>query len=373
MELNGLSVSVVGGGIGGHAAACALAQRGAEVTLYEQAPALAEVGAGIQVSANGQRVLSALGAVGDAPPGAAQVSTGTVMRDGARGRVVTRIASPQAGPTWYMHRADLLDLLVRASADAGVETVLGRVVTPGTIEADVIIAADGAHSVWRSEIDGPDAPRFTGNVAWRSVVPWSGPVPDAASVSMGHRAHVVSYPLRGGKAMNLVGFEERTGWTEESWSQRGDPAELRARFADFGGAVGAIIAQAETTHCWALHARPVARRWQNGQVALLGDAAHPILPFMAQGACLALEDAWVLADALTVGDDVASGLALYENARRGRAERVVGLAAGNAWRFHLGKPLAWGAQLVLAAGAGLLARRLEWVYGYDAMSVIQRR
>lgn len=372
MDLNGLSVSVVGGGIGGHAAACAMAQRGATVTLYEQAPALTEVGAGIQVSANGQRVLRALGAVGETPPKAAQVSTGTIMRDGARGRIVARIPSPISGPSWYMHRADLLDLLVQASGEAGVETILGRIVTPGTIQADIIVAADGAHSVWRSGIDGPDTPRFTGQVAWRGVVPWSGSVPDAASLSMGHRAHVVSYPLRGGSAMNLVCVEERTGWTEESWSELGDPAELRERFADFGGAVGEVLQQAKNVHRWALHARPVARRWQNGQVALLGDAAHPTLPFMAQGACLALEDAWVLADALTTSDTVETALALYERLRLSRAERVVGLAAGNAWRFHFGKPLAWGAQLVLAAGAGLLARRLEWIYGYDATSAVSR-
>jgi len=126
-------------------------------------------------------------------------------------------------------------------------------------------------------------------------------------------------------------------------------------------------------HTWALHARPVARTWHKENVALLGDAAHPTLPFMAQGACLALEDAWVLADALAASPDVASGLAAYQDGRRTRATRVVALAAGNAWRFHMGKPLAWGAQAVLAVGAGMLARRLEWVYGYDATEVFARQ
>ena len=373
MELRELDIAVIGGGIGGTAAACALAQRGAHVTLYEQADAWGEVGAGLQISANGQRVLRALSAVGDAAPVGATVSDGTIFRDGWSGRAVATVPAPKTGPTWYMHRADLLALLTDAAEAAGVRTEFERVVTPGTVQADVIVAADGGHSLWRSGIDGPDTARFTGQVAWRALVPWSADVPRHASLSMGHRAHVVSYPLRGGTLMNLVCVEERRDWREESWSQLGDAAELHDRFRDFGGAVGELIGSVETVHRWALHARPVAQRWQNGATVLVGDAAHPTLPFMAQGACLALEDAWVLADALTAEPDCAAALARYETLRRTRAARVVALADGNAWRFHLGRPLAWAAQAVLAVGAGALARRLEWVYGYDATQALAGR
>lgn len=365
MELTGLQVAVVGGGIGGMAAAAALAQRGARVVLHEQAAALTEVGAGLQVSPNGQRVMHALGAVGDAPPDGAGVSHGTVFRDGRSGRAVARVPPPQDGPTWYMHRADLLDCLRRVAHDAGVVLDLGRVVGPGTIAADLIVAADGVRSVWRSEVDGPVAPAFTGQVAWRALVPWDGEAAEPASVSLGHRAHVVSYPLRAGRVMNLVAVEERRDWRAESWSQTADPAEFRARFADFGGVAGAAIAQVGTVHAWALHTRAVARSWVRDNVVLLGDAAHPTLPFMAQGACLALEDAWVLADALAGAPDLGSGLTRFKELRRGRAERVVALARGNAWRFHMGWPFNWGAYATLWLSAGLLGRRLEWVYGHD--------
>jgi salicylate hydroxylase len=365
MDLTGLNVAVVGGGIGGTAAACALAQGGADVTLYEQAPALGEVGAGIQVSANGQCVLRALGAVGVEGHISATISRGTEFRDGAQGRYVTRVPAPRAGPTWYMHRADLLGLLAIAAEQAGVRTEFGRVVTPGSIEADLIVAADGVKSVWRSLVDGPDSPRFTGQVAWRALVPWDRGG-DEAVLSMGHRAHLVAYPLRQGKLLNLVAVEEATGWTRESWSEQGDPDEMRARFEDFGGVMGEVLAEVGQVHRWALHLRPVAQRWHHQNVVLLGDAAHATLPFMAQGACLALEDAWVLRAALERAGDVKSGLQTYEDTRKGRAARVVGLARGNAWRFHMGKPFAWGAQAVLALGSGLLARQLDWVYDYDA-------
>jgi salicylate hydroxylase len=189
---------------------------------------------------------------------------------------------------------------------------------------------------------------------------------------MGSRAHVVTYPLRAGHLMNIVAVEERSGWSQEGWRQKADIAEFRARFADFGGQAGALIDRATDAHLWALHMRGVARRWVAGTVVLLGDAAHPTLPFMAQGACLALEDAWVLADALERGAGIDAGLRSYQTARRARAEAVVALARGNAWRFHLGRPWSWGAQAVLAVGAGALARRLDWVYAYDATTALTR-
>ncbi|MCE8009259.1 FAD-dependent monooxygenase [Aestuariivita sp.] len=371
MELSGLSVAVIGGGIGGMAAAAALAQRGAQVRLYEQAPELSEVGAGLQISANGQVVLRALQAVGQDIPTQATLSPGTHMRAGRSGRKVAFVPPPSSGATWYMHRADLLTLLIKSAERAGVEITLGRPVTPGTVRADLIVAADGGQSTWRSVVDGPVAPAFTGQVAWRALVPCDPPVAadQPATLAMGSRAHVVSYPLRSGRSMNIVAVEERSGWTQEGWRQSGDPADFRARFADFGGATGALIARAEAVHLWALHLRPVARRWADGRVALLGDAAHPTVPFMAQGACLALEDAWVLSSALAHAGGVEAGLVAYQHARRARAEAVVALARGNAWRFHLTPPWSWGARAVLAFGAGALARRLDWVYGYDATKV----
>ena len=370
MHLSGLTVAVIGGGIGGMAAGAALAQRGAQVQIVEQAPALEEVGAGLQISANGQKVLRALGA----DPGKdAYVAAGTQMRDGHSGRPIAFVPPPAAGATWYLHRADLLRSLTDAARDAGVEIVLDRMVTPRTIAADVIVAADGAQSLWRNGIDGPHQPQFSGQVAWRALVPCDPAVaPDQpAQLAMGSRAHVVTYPLRGGRLMNIVAVEERSSWSDEGWRHKGDAAEFRSAFADFHGPERALIEQARDVHLWALHLRPVARKWIREQTVLLGDAAHPTLPFMAQGACLALEDAWVLADALELSPDVPAALETYQTTRRGRAERVVALARGNAWRFHLPRPWAWGAHMVLSMGAGVMARQLDWVYDYDATTVLR--
>jgi salicylate hydroxylase len=250
---------------------------------------------------------------------------------------------------------------------------LDRVITPGTVKADLIIAADGVQSVWRSAIDGPVSPEFTGQVAWRALVPTDGAaeIDQPATLSMGSRAHVVSYPLRGGTLMNIVAVEERSGWTQEGWRQEADIDEFRTRFADFHGPEQRWIAAAQTAHLWALHLRPVARTWVQDNTVLLGDAAHPTLPFMAQGACLALEDAWVLADAVEGTSTVSEGLQRYQSARQSRATRVVGLAKGNAWRFHLPRPWSWGAQLVLSVGAPALAKRLDWIYDYDAITEVR--
>ncbi len=368
MDLKTLSAAIVGGGIGGMAVATALAQRGAHVVLYEQAPALEEVGAGLQVSANGQRVLQALGI--DAS-GVAQISSGTQMRDGHSGRDVVFLPGPAAGATWYVHRADLLTLLEQAARSAGAEIVLDRFVTPGSLSADILIAADGGQSVWRSAVDGPITPLFTGQVAWRALVDAGDAAAPHASVALGSRAHVVTYPLRQGALTNIVAVEERSAWSEEGWKNKGDIAEFRDRFADFHGPEADWIARAKTVHIWALHLRPVAQRWYKDNVVLLGDAAHPTLPFMAQGACLALEDAWVLSDAIEAGGTVADGLSRYQNARRARAEAVVGLAKGNALKFHLPRPWSWAAHMVLSMAGTRMARRLDWVYDYDATMAVR--
>ncbi len=380
MKINGLKFCVVGGGIGGLASALALRQRGAQVTVLEQAPALIEVGAGLQISANGMSVLRALGVAGDQPE-AAQFSHGTLLRDYRKGRVISRIPAPAAGSTFYYHRADLLELLRRASEDAGVDIRLGaRVQTvrkhPSEAEivlddgqrlrAECVIAADGGRSALRPILNGPEAPAFTHQIAWRATVPWEDRVErPQASLTMGPGRHVVTYPLRDQHLMNVVAIEERSDWQQEGWRVEGDPNELRARFADFGGPVRDILTKVEETNLWALFLRPVAERWQNGRLVLLGDAAHPTLPFMAQGACLALEDAWVLARSFDSQSGVRQALAAYEAARQRRAQHVVAAASANARNFHLRGPMRLAAQAVLAAIGPRLTRKYDWIYNYD--------
>jgi salicylate hydroxylase len=385
MSVRGRPVLVAGAGVAGLAAALALARRGASVEVLEQAPAIAEVGAGLQVSPNGARVLAALGVpqVGDR---AAEV----VLRDAA-GQLVVRMALPQDGPGfWLAHRADLIAALEARARDAGVELrLLQRLrsavidaegvhlafVTGATRHAGLVLGADGLHSVLRGTLEGERPPVFTGQVAWRATIPGDASAP-VVQVFMGPGRHLVSYPLRGGLLRNIVAVEERQAWVAESWSQTDDPAALRAAFAGFGGPVPDWLARVERVNLWGLFRHPVARRWTCGQgrVAILGDAAHPTLPFLAQGANLALEDAWELAAHLEAIRDPAAALVAWQERRRPRAEAVIAAANRNALAYHLRQPLAAVAHLGLRIGAriapGAALGRFAWVHGYDATASI---
>lgn len=372
-----MSALIVGAGVAGLAAGLALARHGQGAWILEQAPALTEVGAGLQISPNGARVLAALG-VGPVGDRAVAVH----LRD-HRARLVTRMDLPAAGPGfWLVHRADLVAALERAVRAAGVAILPGqRVVRASPValtladgterRAPLILGADGLHSVLRAALNGPGQPFFTGQVAWRATIPGDDPAPEV-QVFMGPGRHLVSYPLRGGALRNLVAVEERRSWTAEGWAQTDDPAALRRAFAGFGGPVPGWLARVETLHLWGLFRHPVATRWTDGQgrMAILGDAAHPTLPFLAQGANLALEDAWELAAQLAAGPDRAAALARWQGRRRPRAAAVIAAANRNATAYHLRAPVAPLAHLGLRALArvapGAALGRFAWIHGYDA-------
>lgn len=378
--LKNMRVLIVGGGIGGLAAARALALRGADVTLLEQAEALREVGAGLQVSPNGARVLEALG-LGEAL-GAQSVETAAVsLRDYRRGEVVRLdLARLEARGYHCVHRADLIALLEAGARDAGVDIRLGqavRAITDGVVTladgremtADLVVAADGVRSLGRAALNGAAEPFFTRHVAWRATVPGAGLRGREVWVHMAPRRHLVSYPLRGGKLMNLVAVQERASWAEESWATRGDPDEMRHVFADFGPEAQALLGQVNEAGFWGLFRHEVAPRWHGARLALLGDAAHPTLPFMAQGAVMALEDAWVLADCLAK-EGLPRGLAAYQGRREARVRRVVDAATGNARKYHLSfGPLRSAAHLALRLGGAVAPGRMigqfDWLYGAD--------
>jgi len=386
MDLDAMKVAVVGSGIAGLALALALAQRGAEVTLLEQAAEIAEVGAGLQISPNGARVLDELGLGAQLRQRA--VTAQAVQLCDYRGAEVLRLGLAEAGPNGYhfLHRADLIDMLAAGAREAGVRIRLLQRVTGvsggprprvemasgAEFDADMVIGADGLHSVVRAALNGTAAPVFTGQVAWRALVPNTAARGPEVRLHMGPMRHMVSYPLRGGRLLNLVAVQERAAWTAESWSQTDDPRSLRAAFGDFCGEAQDILAAVDHVNLWGLFRHDVARVWQRDGLAILGDAAHPTLPFMAQGACLALEDAWVLAASLDHAGDVAAGLARYQRLREARARRVVAAASGNAWKYHLAfPPLRWAAHAVLRAGGRIapdrMIRQFDWIYGYDAV------
>lgn len=383
--LIGQQVTIVGGGIAGLTAAIALAQRGAQVTVLEQAEALREVGAGFQITPNGIVVLHALG-LGQALRDIAIPGQAVNLRDGLNGRQVARIDLGQMpGPYYFLHRADLLELLADTARQAGVRIrLLQRInhveFTPhGTrltnaqgaqSEHGLVLGADGLHSVLYKALNGDKTPSFTGQVAWRATVPVSDPVAPEAQVYMGPRRHLVAYPLRRGTLLNIVAVEERATWVQESWSGQDDPDNLRRAFAGFAPEVQAILEKVDAVNLWGLFRHPVAQTWFNDRVAILGDAAHPTLPFMAQGANMALEDAWVMTAALSAFDTPMQAFAAYQAARRDRCRRIVAAAAANARNFHLANPLVRTLGHTALATASrvapaLLNRRFDWIYRRD--------
>ncbi len=372
---------VLGGGIGGLACAAALAKRGVAVTLVEQSEKLRETGAGIQISPNGLAVLRGLGLEASLMRAGAVEAGAVVLEDYERGRTVARLDLRRLPDQRYLlvHRADLLGLLARAARQGNVSFEMGRRVTRvipgpmpeieladgGTMRSELVVCADGIHSVGRAAVWTGPGPAFTGQVAWRALVPAQTTTREVR-VSMGPGCHVVRYPLRGGELINLVAVQEREAWAEEGWHHADDPANLRAAFAGFGGPVADLLSQARDVRLWGLFRHPVADTWVRDGVALLGDAAHPTLPFLAQGANLALEDAWVLA-ACAVSPE---GLASYPAARQKRVRRAIDAASANARNYHIRPGLArTAAHLALSLGShaapGLMMRRFRWLYGHD--------
>lgn len=366
------AATIVGAGVAGLACAAALAQRGLAVDIYERAPSLDPVGAGLQISPNGAAVLRALGI---APPGLP--SQAVLLRDGLTGRRVLRMDLP--GGFFLAHRAELIAALADAARAAGAKLHLGQEICGQEIcgqencdpPAGLVIAADGGRSRLRARLCGPEAPEFSGQTAWRAVI-HDPQAPPVAEVHMGPGRHLVTYPLSGGRR-NIVAVQERADWAEEGWHHTGDPAELRAGFADFAPDLRRMLDQVEQVMLWGLFLRPVARRFHEGALVLVGDAAHPTLPFLAQGANLALEDALVLAACLAARPDGAplgEALRRYEARRRPRTQRAIAAANGNAWNYHLPRgPTRLAAhtalRLVDRLAPGRMLRRFDWLYGHD--------
>lgn len=376
---------VIGGGIGGLAVATALAKRGLAVTVLEQAPKLSEVGAGLQVSPNGLAVLRHLGLEAALRQKGAVQGRAVVLNNAGAPDAVARLDLDRLKKNqryYFMHRADLVDVLAGAAKRENVTFEMGAQVAsvrPGDIpkvqmsdgsvrRADVVVAADGLHSVARSVLNGADKAQFSGQVAWRATVENRFDHPDEVHVAMGPRRHLVSYPIRNGRLINLVAVEEREDWAPEGWNTADDPAHLRGAFQGFEGRAAQMIGAVERAMLWGLHLHPVAPVWQREGVVLLGDAAHPTLPFLAQGANMALEDAHVLAACVASGR--ADWAAQYHSLRFDRVARVVKAAERNAWRYHLRPgPLRAVAHLGLRLGSRYVPGRMlgafDWLYGHD--------
>jgi salicylate hydroxylase len=391
-----LSVAVVGGGIGGLSAALCLMRAGFDVQVYEQAPELKEVGAGVQISPNASRILHRLGLAGAlAATGVKPLAWHQRRWDDGRTLLHAPLAEALEAtygfPHYQMHRADLLAALVAAIpadrlhrghrltglTDHG-DRVEARFANGFRAQADVLVGADGIHSTVRGCLFGPERPRFTGCVAYRGLVPARRlrqlELEVTAQIWLGPGQHFVHYFVRDRQLVNFVAIVERDTWTRESWTDRGEIADALAAFSDWHPQVSAIIGAADETFVWALFDRVPLQRWSVGRVTLLGDASHAMLPFMAQGAAQAIEDGATLAaclrraGSLADGMDVAAALRRYDEARIPRASRLQAMSAGNKARFHLPDgPAQRERDGQMAAGSAAWSfNALGWLYEHDA-------
>lgn len=347
-------ITVVGGGIGGMTAAIALAQAGFTTTLLEAAPAFGDIGAGVTLSPNAMKGLDHIG-VCEAVASAGVEPTRQRIQHWQDGRTLVPIERASArtkygAPYVTIHRADLHTTLVEAAGLAGVTLLTDATVsaTEGTtailhdgrcIEGDAIIGADGLKSVVRRRFE-PVAAHFTGHVAWRGLAPIDAGLADLIDppgIHIGPGRMVTRYPVRGGTLLNMVFFARQEGWTEDGWQIPATVDDLRRTFTGWGDEVQRMIEAASQGPLfkWAINARQPLQDWTvDGNIALLGDAAHAMTPFLGHGAACAIEDAVVLARALEAAATVPEGLARYVAARKDRANFIQAESNANADRMQ---------------------------------------
>ncbi len=391
-----MKVVIAGAGIGGLSAAIALSKVGFEVEVVERAPALTEVGAGIQLSPNAVKGLAGLG-VAEAVLAMSSQPEALEMRIGRTGERVFSIPMGQTAFKRYgayyvhIHRADLIEILRRAVEFAGVKIRLGARVsayvnephcikvgldTGAIIDADLLVGADGSRSQVRTQMLGDTPARFTGAVAWRFTVPAdvAPDLPHTAIVWAGPGRHLVTYRIRRGELINFVGVLEADRWRGESWDQPGDPKELVNDFAGWVAPIPDIIVAARACNVWALYDREPLPRWSGQRVTLLGDACHAMPPFQAQGAAMAIEDAVVLARCLAAEGVSETSLKKYEKLRKPRTSKVLASARANMGVFHRSNAWTQAAtygpmKLADRLFPAIVRARQDWIYAYDARKV----
>jgi salicylate hydroxylase len=389
-----LRVLIAGAGIGGLACAVALLRRGFDVEMFEKVEHLGEVGAGIQISPNGMRVLVDLGLEEEIRQ-AYFIPTTREMRlwnTGDSSRASARSAEMTAKfgyPHCTLHRADLHTILLSAAQkfdnfslrltssvaafEQDADGVMLRLADGRQFTGDVLIGADGIHSAIRHELFGVSGARFTGGLAWRGTIPIETLPPSmrerTGQTWCGPTGHFVVYPIRRGELINVVGHVDRSDWQVESWFERGDPAEFLRDFEGWHEEIQVLIKSIAEPFKWALFLHDTLPRWSVGRVTLLGDACHPMVPYLAQGANQALEDGIVLARCLETFDDVTTALQRYDAIRIPRSTRVVNESAANQKRFHdpaLADPEAGRAYLDRAWRNQMELR--TWVFEYDPVN-----
>ena len=391
-------VIIVGGGIGGLTAALALLKRGVDVEVYEQSGALKEAGAGVQIGPNGTRVLFALG-LQEALSRVQVVPTEREIRHWRSGETwewfqlgassIERFGTPHL----LLHRGDLLGILAEAVMQMKPDAVTlnkrcvavsqtadnaeVRFADGHVVRSAFVVGADGIHSKVRECLFGPGRAEFTGCVAWRGLVPMASLPPHLARMVgtnwLGPRGHVLHYPVRRGELMNYISIVERDDWQQESWTIEGSKGELANDFRGWHADVHTLIEGLDTPYKWALFLRGPMPHWTQQRITLLGDACHPTLPFLGQGAVMAIEDAYVVAACVhKYADEPAVALTRYEAIRRERTAAVVRKAHENRRQVFspaLADENAVASEVTRDWQQVRLRERMDWLYTYDATAV----
>jgi salicylate hydroxylase len=385
-------IAVIGGGLGGLAAALSLHRAGFDVDVWEQAPELSEVGGGINMGPNAARILYRLG-LGAALDRDAVRPLSAHVRRWDDGRTLQKAQLNPACDALYgaphltVHRADLQRIIaaglpperihlghrLTGLADRGdrVEAVFAN---GDRIEAEILVGADGIHSTVRTLLFDDEAPRFAGCVAYRGLVP-AERIADLGLERgnqswLGPGGHLVHYFVSGGRLLNFVGWTEHDNWNREDWTDRATVERALAAFAGWHKQIGRIVSAADTCFIWALFDRDPLPRWSRGRVTLLGDACHPMYPFMAQGAAQAIEDGAALTALLSGGGEPVETLRRYERIRLPRVTRLQEMSRANKYRYHMPDgPEQEARDAAMAASRERAPETMQWLFGFDAGAI----
>ena len=387
--MSDLPFLVAGGGIAGLGAALGLSGSGAGVRLFEQAAAFEEVGAGLQMSPNGVRALRALGAW-DAVEPACVIPSEIHVRDGVSGALLQRIRLGKTfedrfgAPYRVCHRADLLaGLVATARSRPAIELQTSAAVTGVELAATqatlmleggeiatgrAVIAADGIRSRLRQEVCGKVDPVHRGHVIYRGLMPLSSVPPDiemdCVTLWLCPGGHVVHYPVSNWRSFNVVAAVDGAA-AEAGWQQPAASAEVARHFSVAVDDLSALLAAVPDWRRWQGADLPELPRWSKGNLVLVGDAAHATLPYLAQGAVMALEDAVILAREVTSATGLEQAFASYENLRRPRTARIQAQSRRMGWAYHASGATALARNAVLRLGGGIAMRQMEWIFGWS--------